>query len=68
VYKRAALFRLRVEAWCTTSWSRRPSWRIMLLAGVIARPVRVQEWLRGWRCRGLLFGDRPCEDSRVPLT
>jgi hypothetical protein len=32
----------------------------------MARPVRVQERLRGWRCSDLLFGDRPCEDSRVP--
>jgi hypothetical protein len=36
--------------------------------GVMARPVRVQERLRGRRCGGLPFGDRPCEDSRVPLT
>jgi hypothetical protein len=36
--------------------------------GVMARPVRVQERLRGWRCRGLLFSNRSCEDSRVPLT
>jgi hypothetical protein len=41
---------------------------------VLANPAsgeaswRVQVRLRGWRCRGLLFGDRPCEDSRVPLT
>jgi hypothetical protein len=30
---RAALFYLRVKAWCTTLWSRRPSWLILLLAG-----------------------------------
>jgi hypothetical protein len=34
----------------------------------MACPVRVQERLRGWRCRGLLSGVRPSEDSRVPLT
>jgi hypothetical protein len=34
----------------------------------MARPVRAQERLRGWRCSGFLFGDRPCEDSRVLLT
>jgi hypothetical protein len=34
----------------------------------MACPVRFQERLRGWRCRGPLFGDRPCEDSRVPMT
>jgi hypothetical protein len=39
-----------------------------LWRGVMARPVRAQERLRGWRCSGLLFGDRPCEDSRVLLT
>jgi hypothetical protein len=33
IYKRAALFRLRVEIWRTTSRSRRSSWRILLLAG-----------------------------------
>jgi hypothetical protein len=27
-----------------------------------------QERLRGWRCRNLPFGRRPCADSRVPLT
>jgi hypothetical protein len=31
----------------------------------MAHPVRVQERLRGWRCRGLMFGGRPCEDSMV---
>jgi hypothetical protein len=30
---RAALHYLRVEAWCTVSWCRWPSWRILLLAG-----------------------------------
>jgi hypothetical protein len=36
--------------------------------GIVARPVRVQEWLRGWRRRGRLFEGCPFEDSRVPLT
>jgi hypothetical protein len=31
VYNRAAQFQLRVAVWCTTPWSRRPSWRILLL-------------------------------------
>jgi hypothetical protein len=34
----------------------------------MARPVRVQERLRGWRCRGRLFDGRSREDSRAPLT
>jgi hypothetical protein len=35
---------------------------------VMARPVSIQERLRGWRCRGRPFGVRPRADSRVPLT
>jgi hypothetical protein len=36
--------------------------------GIMACPVRVQEWLRGgWR-RGCSFEGRPREDSRVPLS
>jgi hypothetical protein len=39
-----------------------------LWRGVVARPVRAQERLRGgWR-RGCSFEGRPREDSRVPLT
>jgi hypothetical protein len=34
----------------------------------MACPVRIQERLRGWRCGGPLFRDRPCEDLSVPLT
>jgi hypothetical protein len=34
----------------------------------MVRPVRAQERLQGWRCSDFLFGDRPCEDSRVLLT
>jgi hypothetical protein len=34
----------------------------------MACPVSVQEWPRGWRCRGHSFGGRPHADSRVPLT
>jgi hypothetical protein len=30
-------------------------------------PVSVQEWLRGWRCRGRPFGRRPYIGSRVRL-
>jgi hypothetical protein len=65
---RAALYYLRVEAWCTVSWSRRPSWRILLLAGHHGVPCVHPRQLRGWRCRGRPFGGRPCADSRVPLT
>jgi hypothetical protein len=36
--------------------------------GVMAYPVSVQERLRGWRCRGRLFGRRPYIGSRVRLT
>jgi hypothetical protein len=36
--------------------------------GVMACPVRIQEWLRGGWCRGCSFEGRPREDSRVPLT
>jgi hypothetical protein len=35
--------------------------------GVMARPMHVQERLRGWRHRGHLFEAYPYEDSRVPL-
>jgi hypothetical protein len=38
------------------------------LRDVMACPVSVQEWLRGWRCRGRPFGVRPRADSGVPLT
>jgi hypothetical protein len=31
-------------------------------------PVPVQEWLRGWRCRGRPFGRRLYIGSRVRLT
>jgi hypothetical protein len=34
----------------------------------MVHPVRAQERLQGWRCSDFLFGDRPCEDSRVLLT
>jgi hypothetical protein len=34
----------------------------------MARPVRIQERLRGWRRRGRLFDGRPRENSRVQLT
>jgi hypothetical protein len=33
----------------------------------MARPMHVQERLRGWRHRGHLFEAYPYEDSRVPL-
>jgi hypothetical protein len=33
IYRRAALFYLRVTVWRTVPWSRRLSWRISLLAG-----------------------------------
>jgi hypothetical protein len=33
----------------------------------MACPVSVQERLRGWRCRGCLFGGRPHADSSVLL-
>jgi hypothetical protein len=36
--------------------------------GVMARPVPVQERLRGWRRSGWSSGRRPWADSRVPLT
>jgi hypothetical protein len=36
--------------------------------GVVARPVVVQERLRGWWCRGRLSGCRPRAGSRVPST
>jgi hypothetical protein len=39
-----------------------------LWRGVMACLVRTQERLRGWQCSGFLFGDHPCEDSRVLLT
>jgi hypothetical protein len=35
---------------------------------VMARPVSVQERLRGWWRRGRPFGGRPRAGSRVPLT
>jgi hypothetical protein len=35
---------------------------------VTARPVSVQERLRGWWCRGFSFGRRPYVGSRVRLT
>jgi hypothetical protein len=47
--------------------SRRPSWRILPLAGRHGHPVRAQERLRGWQCSDFLFGDRQCEDLRVLL-
>jgi hypothetical protein len=42
--------------------SRRSSWR-----SVMACPLSVQEWLRGWRRRSFPFGRRPYADSRVQL-
>jgi hypothetical protein len=36
--------------------------------GVMARPVLVQEQLRGWQCSGWLSGCRPWAGSRVPST
>jgi hypothetical protein len=36
--------------------------------GVMARPVLVQERLRGWRRSGWSSGRRPWADSRVPST
>jgi hypothetical protein len=36
--------------------------------GVVARPVLVQERLRGWQCSGWSSGRRPWADSRVPST
>jgi hypothetical protein len=36
--------------------------------GVVARPVLVQERLRGWRRSGWSSGRRPWADSRVPST
>jgi hypothetical protein len=36
--------------------------------GVMARPVPVQERLRGWRRSGWSSGHCPWADSRVPLT
>jgi hypothetical protein len=35
---------------------------------VVARPVLVQERLRGWWCRGWPSGRRPWAGSRVPST
>jgi hypothetical protein len=36
--------------------------------GVVARPVLVQEQLRGWWCRGWLSGRRPRASSRASST
>jgi hypothetical protein len=36
--------------------------------GVVARPVLVQEQLRGWQRSGWLSGFRPWAGSRVPST
>jgi hypothetical protein len=36
--------------------------------GVVARPVLVQEWLRGWQCRGWLSGRCPRAGSRASPT
>jgi hypothetical protein len=68
VYKRAALFRLRVEAWVQCHGVDGRPGESCLWRGVMARPVRAQERLRGWQCSGFLFGNRQCEDSRVLLT
>jgi hypothetical protein len=62
------LFQLRVMAWCTVQWSRRPSWRILLLAERHDVPCIRPGALRGWRRRNFPFGRRPYTDSRVQLT
>jgi hypothetical protein len=36
--------------------------------GIVARPMLVQERLRGWRCSGWLSGCRRWADSRMPST
>jgi hypothetical protein len=44
------------------------SWRVLLPAGVVASPVPVQKWLRGWWCRSFIFGHCPYVSSRAGLT
>jgi hypothetical protein len=63
---RAALFYLRQEVWRIVPWSRRSSWRILHLAGIMACPVSVEERLRGW-CQGRPFGHCPYICLRVRL-